>query len=1021
MKLLILTVLSFLSIVHVENYSFGQRSGPVDIMEEIAIKGDVIVRLHKGSDPKMVLDKMPNEFDLKINRCLSKHTDIWLFNYDQTASIHEVIENLYRIEEVWLAQTNTLVELRQAPNDPLYGNQWQHQNINSEEAWDITTGGTAASGEDIVVCIIESANVMGHPDLVANHWTNTAETLDGTDTDGNGYIDDVNGWNVSTNNHNIGTGGHGTSVAGMIGAKGDNGVGVVGANWDVKMMVVAGYDNPFTQANIVEAYTYPLDARLLWNATAGAEGAFVVATNASWGIDGADPADYPIWCGFYQDLGEAGILNCGATSNSNVNVDVVGDMPTGCLNDYMVAVTATNNADVKTFAGYGVNSINVAAPGDNIYTTNNGGYGNTSGTSFASPYTAGVIGLMYSIPCPSFMDFVKADPQGAADMVRNALYDGVDQTTQLLGMVTSGGRINAKNSIDLLMSIVCSGTICLAPSAISVNVVANDEANINFTPYASADATNLYWREVGAATWNMQAAVSSPVNLSGLTECTEYEFYFQSDCAGDMSNPSGTQSFFTTGCGNCVELPYCTNAATDGVDEWIESFTIDTYTNVSGNDQGYGDFTMNGSIDLDIDATYNFTVDVAWSGTLYDEYTRIWLDLNQNGTFEAGEMLFDQGAATQTNVNGTITIPSTALLGSTRMRVQMAYLGTGQTTLPGVCGTFTWGEVEDYCVNLTQAVICGMTVNSTVTTPTCEGQENGSIAVAVSGGVPGYSYNWGTAGGNVDNISSLSDGLYMLTITDDSGCDTTISYNLAYNITLGANFNNSDVSCNGAADGESVVTGTGGTGYDYQWTAGPAAATYSGLNGGNYSVTITDIASGCETLESTTIIEPAIDQVGFTSNVNFLNVNFTNTSSMGSYVWDFGDGVGTSSLTSPSYSYAAAGTYTVCLELTTACGVLDVCNDVTVTENTTGLAALNSESVVVYPNPSNGVVNFKVTSANVASIEILDVVGKVITTRRVVSELTTFDLSELYNGTYFYRVKDANDSVLAVDKVMIAR
>ena len=1021
MKLLTLTVLSFLCIVHVENYSFGQRSAPVDIMEEIAIKGDVIVRLHKGSDPKMVLDKMPNEFDLKINRCLSKHTDIWLFNYDQTASIHEVIENLYRIEEVWLAQTNTLVELRQAPNDPLFTNQWQHQNIDAEDAWDITTGGTAASGEDIVVCIIESANVMGHPDLVGNHWTNTAETLDGTDTDGNGYIDDVNGWNVSTNNHNIGTGGHGTQVAGMIGAKGDNGVGVVGANWDVKMMVVAGYNNPFTQANIVEAYTYPLDARLLWNATDGAEGAFVVATNASWGIDNADPADYPIWCGFYQDLGEAGILNCGATSNSNVNVDVVGDMPTGCLNDYMVAVTATDINDVKTFAGYGVNSINVAAPGDNIYTTNNSGYGNTQGTSFASPYTAGVIGLMYSIPCTSFMDFVKSDPQGAADMVRNALYDGVDQTAQLQGMVTSGGRINAKNSIDLLMAIACSGTICLAPSAISVDVVADDEANINFTAYGSADATNLYWREVGAGTWNLEAGVSSPFNLSGLTECTEYEFYFESDCAGDLSNPSATLSFFTTGCGNCVELPYCENAATDGVDEWIESFTLDTYTNNSGNDQGYGDFTMNGSIDLNIDETYNFTVDVAWGGTLYNEYTRIWVDLNQNGTFESGELLFDQGTANQNDVNGTITIPPTALVGSTRMRVQMAYQGTGQTTLPNVCGTFTWGEVEDYCVTLTPSVICGMTVNSTVTDPTCEGQDDGSIAVAVSGGVPGYTYDWGAAGGDVDNISGLADGVYMVTITDNSGCDTTISYNLAYDITLGADFNNTHVSCNGAADGVSVVTGSGGTGYNYQWTAGPAGDTYNGLDGGNYAVTITDIASGCETVESTTINEPAVEQVGFTSNVNFLDVTFTNTSSMGSYVWDFGDGVGTSTITSPSYSYATAGTYTVCLELTTSCGVLNECDDVTVTENTSGLQALNLESVIVYPNPSNGVVNFKVTSANVASIEIIDVVGKVISAQQVVSELTTFDLSKLYDGTYFYRVKDANNSILVVDKVMIAR
>jgi hypothetical protein len=295
---------------------------------------------------------------------------------------------------------------------------------------------------------------MGHPDLVGNHWTNTAEVLDGTDTDGNGYIDDINGWNVSTNNHNIGTGNHGTSVAGMIGAVGNNGVGVAGANWNVKMMVVAGYNQPFTQANIVEAYTYPLQARILWNDTNGAEGAFVVATNASWGVDFGDPNNYPIWCGFYDDLGQAGIINCGATTNQNVNVDEVGDVPTACASDYMVGVAATNINDGST-SGYGPNTINVAAPGLGIFTTNNSGYGTTSGTSFASPLTAGVIGLMYSIPCESFMTLVKDDPQGAADIVMQALYDGVDQTAFLMTRVITGGRINSKNAIDILMDAVC--------------------------------------------------------------------------------------------------------------------------------------------------------------------------------------------------------------------------------------------------------------------------------------------------------------------------------------------------------------------------------------------------------------------------------------------------------------------------------------------------------------------------------------------------------------------------------------
>jgi hypothetical protein len=431
------------------------RSESPKSFEDILIPNEVIVRLQAGGDAQRLVDQMPANYEFQIERLLSAPTDIWLFKFnDQVVDVNQVIRDLKNLNAVFQTQVNTLVDLREAPNDPLYGNQWHHQNINSEEAWEITTGGTTATGDDIVICIIESANVMGHPDLVGNHWVNTAEVYDGTDTDGNGYIDDVNGWNVNTNNDNIGTGGHGTSVAGMMGAVGNNGVGVAGANWNVKMMVVAGYAQPFTQANIVEAYTYPLVARQMWNDSDGAEGAFVVATNASWGVDFGNPDDYPIWCGFYDDLGQAGIINCGATTNLNVNVDNVGDVPTACASDYMVGVAATNINDTST-SGFGPNTINVAAPGLGIFTTNNSGYGTTSGTSFASPLTAGVIGLMYSIPCESFMYLVKNDPQGAADIVMQALYDGVDQTPHLMERVITGGRINSKNAIDILMDAVC--------------------------------------------------------------------------------------------------------------------------------------------------------------------------------------------------------------------------------------------------------------------------------------------------------------------------------------------------------------------------------------------------------------------------------------------------------------------------------------------------------------------------------------------------------------------------------------
>ncbi len=102
---------------------------------------------------------------------------------------------------------------------------------------------------------------------------------------------------------------------------------IAGANWDVKLMVVTR--DGISEAAVIESYTYPLEMRQLYNSTGGTKGAFVVATNSSWGIDNADPTDYPLWCAFYDSLGAVGVLSCGATANNNVNIDVVGDMPTG--------------------------------------------------------------------------------------------------------------------------------------------------------------------------------------------------------------------------------------------------------------------------------------------------------------------------------------------------------------------------------------------------------------------------------------------------------------------------------------------------------------------------------------------------------------------------------------------------------------------------------------------------------------------------------------------------------------------
>jgi hypothetical protein len=115
--------------------------------------------------------------------------------------------------------------------------------------------------------------------------------------------------------------------------------------------------------------------------------------------------------------------------------------------------TATNSSDQRTFSGYGLTTIDVGAPGEAVRTTSSAnGYTTTSGTSFATPLTAGVLALMYSTPCNGLAQLARTNPQGAADAMRTALFAGVEQVGNLPGQTVTGGRINANNSVQYIVN-----------------------------------------------------------------------------------------------------------------------------------------------------------------------------------------------------------------------------------------------------------------------------------------------------------------------------------------------------------------------------------------------------------------------------------------------------------------------------------------------------------------------------------------------------------------------------------------
>ncbi|MDB5282995.1 MAG: hypothetical protein JWO06_2070 [Bacteroidota bacterium] len=435
--------------------------------DDSRIVSEYIVMLQPVSPVAALLKDYPS---LHVKKCLSKRMNIWLLERNTTVAPDNFLSTLRSNKQIKLAQFNHRVTRRSlVPNDTMFNLQWNLHNtgqssgtvgadIDAIDAWGINHGNLTANGDTIVIAVIDGTFDITHNDL--NFFVNHHEIPNnGIDDDGNGFIDDYYGWSGYDTTGNINAGGgddHAMHVSGIAGAVTNNHVGIAGVCWGPKLLRVAGATN--VESEVVESYDYVIAMRRVYNNTFGTQGAFIVSTNSSFGVDQGHPADFPVWCAMYDSMGALGILSAAATTNNPWNVDVTGDIPTTCPSKWLMSVTNTTRTDhINGRAGVGKINVDIGAPGTTIYSTiTNNGYGTMTGTSMASPHIAGTIAALYAAACPALINDYYAYSDSIALMVKQMILDGATRISDLYNQTTSGGRLNLYQAVRNLDEYNCN-------------------------------------------------------------------------------------------------------------------------------------------------------------------------------------------------------------------------------------------------------------------------------------------------------------------------------------------------------------------------------------------------------------------------------------------------------------------------------------------------------------------------------------------------------------------------------------
>ncbi|MDG2432102.1 M4 family metallopeptidase [Flavobacterium sp.] len=552
------------------------------------------------------------------------------------------------------------------------------------------------------------------------------------------------------------------------------------------------------------------------------------------------------------------------------------------------------------------------------------------------------------------------------------------------------------------------------------------------TPTALAAAgttdssTNLSWNastdNIGVTGYNIYngltllgTSTGTNYTVTGLSASTTYTFTVKAkDAAGNLSASSNSATTTTT----AATISYCASKGNSVADEYISKVQLGTINNSSTGGNGYSDFTSL-STNLTKGASSTITITPTWTGTKYNEGYAVWIDYNQNGVFgDAGELVYSKTASQTTPVSGSFTVPTSAANGPTQMRVSMKY-----NAIPTACETFSYGEVEDYTVNITAA-----TADTTAPTVPSSLTASGTTTTTTNLSWNASSDNVGVTGYEVYQGSSLK-----ATVTTTSYAVTGLNPSTAYTFSVKAKDAAGNISASSSTVNVTTLSNT--VSYcaskgnsvadeyiDYVSIGGISNTTGANAGYGNFTNLVGNLPYGSNTIlfsagfRSTAYTEYWKIWIDYNKNGIFeANEEMVSGSSSSSATLSSTFTVPTTALSGltrmrismkynaaqtacETFSYGEVEDYTVNIGASA----------ITEFASTKATIAIGNESsisdIVMYPNPTDNILNVRMVDNREGTYRLINFLGQQVDAGKLTEN--GINVSKLGTGVYIIEVND---------------